>query len=59
MSNLDLTVETLDIRRVRREAISRRQASARRKQLMRGLVVGLAVIATFMMAVAIGVAATT
>jgi hypothetical protein len=59
MQNMDLSVATMDIRRVRREAISRRQQAARRKQLMKGLVVGLAVIATFVLAVAVGVAATT
>lgn len=59
MHDMNMAVESLDIRRVRRETVSRRQQAVRRRQIMRGLVVGLAVFATFMLAVAVGVAAST
>ena len=59
MEDKELLLDGIDLRRVRKEAVSRRRAADRRRLVLRGLAVSLAVIASFMVAVALGVATST
>lgn len=53
----DSRLDGVSIRAVRQEAAQRRLAKERRRLIMKGLTVAMAIFATFMVAVALGVAA--
>ena len=55
----DTDIDAVSLRQIRRETVTRRAERERAQRVRRGLLVALAVVSTFMVAVAVGVAAST